>query len=178
MGLIIGQTALQLANQGRGGVGDFAREATANKAREAARNLSGGGEVRRPGERRTQSVIESRAVTGPAAALRTLDRGVASARRIVPKVEDILDIARERFVESRAQRQAALREQQQEAAGRGASKLLPAASARVRQVFQPREVESPTRPEPAKPASPLLSRRATGLAAAASARPALLDVRA
>ena len=114
MGLNIGQSALELGRISRADVGELAREAASASARNARPGTRAREDSVRPGINPSASGIDQRAVNGPAAALRTIDRGVASARQIVPDVQDILAIARERFTELEAAREARLEEQRAE----------------------------------------------------------------
>lgn len=106
----IGQSPLELARVSRTDVGELAREAASAAARETRAGARAREDSVRPGINPSASGIDQRAVNGPAAALRTIDRGVASARQIVPDVQDILAIARERFTELEAAREARLEE--------------------------------------------------------------------
>lgn len=110
----IGQSALELGRVSRTDVGELAREAASAAARETRPGARAREDSVRPGINPSASGIDQRAVNGPAAALRTIDRGVASARQIVPDVQDILAIARERFTELEAAREARLEEQRAE----------------------------------------------------------------
>jgi len=86
-----------------------------NAARLAASASAGGvrlrgGEGQREGINPSATGLEEGSVNGPAAAFRTIERGVESARQVVPNVEDILEIQQERIAESEAARQAQLEE--------------------------------------------------------------------
>lgn len=141
MGLSIGQSAQSLGGVSRPDVGDIARQAAvaaAVRVRPGGTTSSGRGPEERPGVNPSASGLGQSAVNGPAAALRTIDQGVASARQLVPDVQDIVEILRERFTESEAARTARLEEQraaeaetEEEVAARPEERLLPEPSPRT-----------------------------------------------
>lgn len=111
MALSIGQNTASFARSPRVDVGDLARDASAAAAREVRLGQSG-----EPGKLNRQAgffdkkeqLEQQRAVNAQGAALSTIDKGVKNARRIVPDVRDILDLAKERFTEGREARLAEL----------------------------------------------------------------------
>lgn len=157
MGLNIGQSALESGRVSRSDVGELARQAASAAAREARPGLRPQEASVRPGINPSASGIDQRAVNGPAAALRTIDSGVASARQIVPDVQDILAIARERFTELQAAREARLEEQRAEQADEQTSettppeeRVLPEASRQTR-AFEANNLPNEGRAEESQP---------------------------
>ncbi len=125
MGLSIGQSAASLTRSPRVDVGDLARDATVAAARELRPGQSTQ-ETERPGLRRVQrDPAKDRAVNTPGAALSTIDKGVSNARRLVPNVEDILDLARERFNDNKEARSQRLENQRAEAREKAAQRERP-----------------------------------------------------
>ncbi len=180
MGLNIGQSAQSLGGVSRPDAGDIARQAAAAaaaKLRPGASAPSGRGQEERPGLNPSASGLGQNAVNGPAAALRTIDRGVASARQLVPDVQDIVEILRERFTESEAARTARLEEQRaaeaesaDEEAERPEERLLPEPSPRTSE-FRATDADRATR-ETTEPAEALAATGTEGIPLPAP-RPAL-----
>ncbi|MFM1920548.1 MAG: hypothetical protein RLZZ303_2182 [Candidatus Hydrogenedentota bacterium] len=166
MGLNIGQSALELGRVSRSDVGELARQAASAAAREARPGVRAQEGSVRPGLNPSASGIDQRAVNGPAAALRTIDSGVASARQIVPDVQDILAIARERFTELEAAREARLEEQRAEQSDEETSdstppeeRVLPEASRQAR-AFEANNTPNERRSEEVQPGnSPEVARQ-------------------
>jgi len=146
MALGIGQSNTDLARTPRVDVGDLARDATARAARELRLGQEDGA-AKRGGAaaffNRKEDPANQRAVNAQGAALNTIDKGVKNARRIVPDVEDILDLARERFTQSREARQAALEAEREQARQRPEQSARPAPAPEVSRFFG-QKAEGPT----------------------------------
>ena len=142
MALAIGQSTASFARTPRVDVGNLARDASAAAAKEVRLGKAGeqdkGAQLRGFFEK-DESFTSLRAVNAPGAALSTIDKGVKNARRIVPDVKDILDLAKERFTQSRearlAEQEASREASRDETRARTEQSARPAPSPQVSRFF-------------------------------------------
>jgi hypothetical protein len=124
MATAIGQNIAQYAafSGGSSGAAQLAAAAAARGVRLGQANETG-----RPTINPSATGLQEGAINGPSAAQRTIVSGVESARKIVPNVEDILDIQRQRVADSEAARRAQLEEAraQEEESTQDTERLLP-----------------------------------------------------
>lgn len=146
MALSIGQSSTDIARSPRVDVGDLARDATVRAARELRLGQQDDA-AKRGGAavffERKDDLSKQRAVNAQGAALNTIDKGVKNARRIVPDVEDILDLARERSTQSREARLAAQEAEREQARQRPEQPARPAPAPEVSRFFG-QKPEGPT----------------------------------
>lgn len=163
VGATIGQAARDFTRSSQVSVGDLARQAANAATRELRLGTAEADGFRRRGD----SPEQQRVFNAPSAALRTIDRGVENARKVVPQVEDILELARERFSESEQARQAREAEQRAEAGDRANAEPAPQPErttpepspqvARFQQQAAPQPEPAPTAPADQQPARPTLN---------------------
>lgn len=142
MALAIGQSTASFARAPRVDVGDLARDASAAAAKEV-RLGKAGEQDKGAGPRgffeKDEPISAQRAVNAQGAALSTIDKGVKNARRIVPDVKDILDLAKERFTQSRearlAEQEASREASRNESRARAEQSARPAPSPQVSRFF-------------------------------------------